>query len=134
MCSTCFAGEILHPDLGVVTYNDKYSFRDFTGQKLLDVKDLEGITIFGSCFSQELLGEISKGSVKVFPDNIKNITFINCNLDNVKVKPGWTTTGCSERNFKVKKDKNGKDLGDWIIDTDGNYIKKVNDEEITPVN
>lgn len=88
-------------------YNDEYSHKDFTGRKLLNAKDLNGITIFGSCFSHEIPG------TKVFPDDMKDVTFINCNLDNVYIPAGNQTIGCSQRKFKVQND-----LMDWILDED----------------
>lgn len=127
LCSVCYAKNI-EVDGIVYNANEKYSWKDYTGKSLQDATDLEGITIFGSCFSQELPATEMKGNVKVFPEILKKITFINCNLDNVKInKPTWVTMGCSERNFKVKKDINGKDLGDWLIDENGIRIKEVSE-------
>ena len=101
-----------------VIFNDKYSKKDFTGKSLLSETDLEGIVIYGSCFSQET------PKTRVFSDAVKNITFYNCNLDNVLlVKPGWITIGCSERMFKVQND-----LRDWEIDIAGKPLKVLNEK------
>jgi len=89
------------------TYDDKYSHKDFTGRRLTDAKDLNGITIFGSCFSQEI------PDTKVFPNDMTGVVFYNCNLDNVFISDGNSTIGCSQRKFKVQND-----LMDWILDKD----------------
>ena len=99
-------GKINYPEIGTIDFNDKYSKQDYTGKSLLNETDLEGIVIYGSCFSQET------PDTDVFPMIVKKITFYNCNLDNVKiVKPGWIVIGGSERRYKVQND-----LNDWLID------------------
>lgn len=111
-------GKINYPLFGEITFNDKYSNKDFTGKILLESIDLEDTIIYGSCFSQET------PFTRVFPDNIKHITFYNCNLDNVLiVKPGWITIGCSELSFRVQND-----LRDWEIDGAGKPIKVLNEK------
>jgi len=99
------------------TYDDNYSHKDFTGRELLD-KDLSGITIFGSCFLQEIPDS------KIFPDNMTGVTFINCNLDNVFIPAGNETIGCSQRKFKVQND-----MIDWILDTDLKPKEPISKEE-----
>lgn len=119
----CFAGEISYPTaenpLGEkVIFDDKYSQKDFTGKALLDATDLEGKVIYGSCFSQE------EPNTRVFSETIKKITFINCNLMNVRLnKPGWITIGCQETKFKAHAD--GKD---WIVDDNLMPMRKLNEE------
>ncbi|MFZ2937603.1 MAG: hypothetical protein WA066_02740 [Candidatus Omnitrophota bacterium] len=100
------------------TYDDKYSHKDFTGRKLLDVKDLNGITIFGSCFSQEIPDK------HIFPDNMAGVTFINCNLDNVFIPIGNTVIGGSKRRFKVQKDAR-----DWEINDEGIPVKVISEKQ-----
>ena len=102
----------------VIVYDDKYSFKDFTGRLLTDAKDMEGITIYGSCFSHET------PDTKVFPQNIKKITFVNCNLDNVfMVKPDWIVVGGTNKRFLVQND-----LRDWEIDSTGKPLKVLNEK------
>ncbi|MDI6732311.1 MAG: hypothetical protein QME16_00060 [Planctomycetota bacterium] len=135
LTSIAYAGQIKYckPDgknCQDIVYNDKYSFKDFTGRILLDVDiaELEGTTIIGSCFSQELPIEVAKGRVEVFPKGLKNITLINCNLDNVEIKkPDWVIIGCSERNFKAQKKGDGSDDGDWLISEMGIKVKRINE-------
>lgn len=118
LASSAYAGQILYPGFGTITFNDKYSYKDFTGKTLLSATDLEGITIYGSCFSQET------PDTQVFPNNLIKITFVNCNLDNVfLVKPGWIIVGGTQRRFKVQND-----LRDWEIDTNGIPVKVLNEE------
>lgn len=59
--------------------NEKYSYKDFTGQNFLDIdpSEFSNTTIVGSCFYQSKMGS------KVFPDGIENVTFERNNLDNV---------------------------------------------------
>lgn len=121
LASTCFAGQVKYCTLEGgcqdITYNDKYSSKDFTGRNLLDVKDLEGKIIFGSCFSQET------PDTKVFPD-VKNLTLINCNLDNVYLDKNWQVIGGTQRRFKVQND-----LEDWIIDKDNKPTEPILKEQ-----
>lgn len=98
-------------------YDDNYSHKDFTGRLLLD-KNLKDITIFGSCFSQEIPDR------HIFPDDITGVTFINCNLDNVYIPDGNMVIGCSQRKFKAQND-----LMDWILDVDLKPIEPIMKEE-----
>lgn len=82
-----------------------YSRRDFTGRNLTERTDMNGLTIAGSCFSQEIPDSI------VFPPGMTGVTFINCNLDNCVIPPGNKVQGGSRRRFKVQND-----LNDWEID------------------
>ncbi len=117
----CFAYKIQY-NSEFIEVSDKYSSKDFTNRTLLDAKDLEGITIFGSCFSKELPSSYTNQSyVSVFPDNVIKITFVNCNLDNVFIKAGWVVIGGTHRKFRVQSD--GKD---WVLDIDGTKQGKVN--------
>lgn len=121
--SYSFAGQVLYPmpdgTLQTITFDDKYSFKDYTQRNLLEAKDLEGKVIYASSFSQE------NPDMKVFPDSVKKMTFYNCNLDNVfMVKPGWIVIGGSERRYKVQND-----LKDWEVDSTGKPTKVLNEED-----
>lgn len=123
MSTKCFAGEVQYsfPDgtVQTVTFDDKYSFKNFGQRDLLEATDLEGKVIYYSSFAQE------NPDTKVFPDNVKKMTFYNCNLDNVKmVKPGWVVIGGSERRYSVMND-----LKDWQLDDSGKPIKVLNEED-----
>lgn len=83
-----------------------YDNRDFTGHDLSDRKDMvDGLTIEGSCFSQETPDS------HIFPEDMTGVTFIGCNLDNVFIPDGNTIKDCSQRRFVVQND-----LRDWYID------------------
>jgi len=109
----CWAGEIT---VGAQKYtvNDKYSWKDFTGRTLTDAKDLKDMVIFGSCFSQEI------PDTKVFPDDMKDVTFIGGNLDNVYIPEGNIVIGGTQKRFQVQND-----LEDWIIDKDNKPIEPI---------
>jgi len=108
------------------TYDDNYSSKDFTGREFLNANkwwkfwtgSIKNITIFGSCFSQEIPDS------KIFPDNMTGVTFINCNLDNVFIPAGNETIGCSQRKFQVQND-----MTDWILDTDLKPKEPISKEE-----
>lgn len=100
------------------TYDDKYSLKDYADKTLLDAKDLEGMVIYGSCFSKEI------PDTKVFPDKIKKLTFYNCNLDNVYIKTGWSVVGGSRRRYKSQND-----LCDWIVDKNNLPIEPLDKEK-----
>jgi hypothetical protein len=93
-----------------------YDNQDFTGWDLSDRNDMNGLTITGSCFSSEI------PNAPVLPPDLKGVTFINCNLDNVYIPPGNKTIECSTRVFEVQADGE-----DWIIHPDTK-------EPIEPVN
>lgn len=118
----CSAGQVGYPMsdgiVQTITFDDKYSFKDYTQRNLLEAKDLEGKVIYASSFSQE------NPDTKVFPDSVKKMTFYNCNLDNVfMVKPGWIVIGGSERKYQVQND-----LKDWEVDITGKPIRVLNEE------
>lgn len=92
-----------------------YSRKDFTGRTLVEATDLNGQTIRGSCFSQEVPDS------HIFPEDMTGVTFINCNLDNVFIPDGNTLQDCSNRRFEAQND-----LNDWEIDHNDDPVKLVN--------
>lgn len=96
--------------------NEKYSYKDFLNVDLseLPAEEFNNTTIIGSCFYQP-----GKKKAKIFPGKMDGVTFINCNLDNVKLPNGNTVgKGCSNRNIECL------DGEDWVVDDDVK-IKKV---------
>lgn len=91
---------------------DELSFQDFTGDNFRNVDPtlLNGRTIKGTCFSQELPGN-SRNKVKIFPENMTGVTFVDCNLDNVEIPAGNTVIGGTNKTFKVQSDGH-----DWEIE------------------
>lgn len=95
----------------------EYSHKDFTGRSLADRKDMTGLTITGSCFSQET------PDTEVFPPDMTEVTFINCNLDNCIIPDGNRIHGGSNRRFKCQNDGQ-----DWLIDENNNPIRRVSED------
>lgn len=83
-----------------------YDYKDYTGRKLLN-ENLNGLTIYASCFSQEV------PDTHIFPENMTGATFVRCNLDNVYIPAGNTVELCSQRKFKAQND-----LCDWLLNPD----------------
>ena len=99
----------------------QYDDKDCTGWDLSDRKDMNGLTIHGLCLSNETPG------AKVLPLNLKGVTFIACNLDNVFIPPGNTVRDCSTRQFEVQNDGE-----DWLIHPDTKMpVEPVNKQQFT---
>lgn len=92
-------------------YNPEYSFKDFTGQKI-SIPD--GSVVYGSCFSQEIPDN------HIFSEDMKGVTFVKCNLDNVFIPEGNTVTHSTQRRFKVQND-----LNDWEIDENNEPVRPI---------
>lgn len=97
--------------------SEKYSDKDMTGQDLSNNKDMNGIVIHNSCLSNE------EPNAPMLPSDLKNVTFLACNLDNVFIPPGNTVIDCSMRKFKVQND-----LRDWEIDDSNKPTKILNEK------
>jgi len=101
--------------------NEKYSFKDFTGQDLtgLPASEFNDSEIVGSCFYREApydadsLGENAKDPrVDVFPSDVIGLVLTRCNLDNVTAPAGATVGDrSSHRKLRVQNDNQ-----DWICD------------------
>lgn len=102
-----------------MSINEKYSFKDFTGQTFLDIDsdEFSNSEIKGSCFYQE-----NEPNKIVFPAGMIGVQFQRCNLDNVLMLPISTIDGrCSNRKIMVQND-----LQDWVVDMAMNPIEPVN--------
>ena len=114
--------------------NNKYSFKDFMNKKFINVDSSEfnNTEIKGTCFYQESKYSISGLSAKpidpitdVFPLNMTGVTFIRCNLDNVKIPIGNTIgERCSNRKIRVQND-----MSDWELDTNSKPTKPLDETE-----
>lgn len=105
----------------LIDYDDKWSMRDFTNQKHIFQgvgKALDGITIYATCFYQEEL------DVDVFPSDVKNLTLVHCNIDNVNVPTGVTVI----ENRPKKRIQVQNDLRDWEIDDSDVPTKVLNEK------
>ena len=69
--------------------NEKYSFKDFSGQFLDSVpaEELNNTRIVGSNFYHENTLSIEK-LYDIFPEGMTGVSFERCNLDNVNVPVG----------------------------------------------
>lgn len=84
--------------------SEKYSFQDFTNQHLRTATDLYGI-IVGSCFYQVCSVDFKGDPLRhIFPGNMRGVTFIECNLDNVYVPSGNIMHSCFNRRIKRMND------------------------------
>ncbi len=91
--------------------NDKYSFKDYTNQSLLDAVDISGAVIIGSCFSQSV-GLKDKVPILVFPKDMRLVLFVECNLDNVEMPPGNMVADSCSMNL-IQPQNDGLD---WLLD------------------
>ena len=91
------------------------SQRDYTG--VLSVEIPDGAYIYGSCFSQET------PNTSIFRASMRNVTFRNCNLSNVRVpQPNNNTLiDCRVDQFQAQND-----LNDWIVDDLGKPVEILN--------
>ena len=95
--------------------NKKYSYQAFPyhGLSFKDrpASEFNNTEIVGSCFYQEWQeGELDV--VKdIFPDGIKGVVFIRCNLDNVYVPSGNKIVEGTHKTIKVQND-----WDDWFLD------------------
>ena len=96
--------------------NKKYSYnswkrKSFTGK---DPEEFNNSEIVAACFSQE------EPFTKVFPDGLKNVVFLNCNLDNCIIPEGATVKGGTNKHFKEQAD------GElWIVDASKKPVKPL---------
>jgi hypothetical protein len=97
--------------------NEKYSHKDFTHKILTDTKPEEwnDTEVVNSCFYNE------QPLTKVFPDDIKGVTFIRCNLDNIVIPETCTIEGGTNKLIQVQKDGE-----DWILDKDLHPVEPLN--------
>jgi hypothetical protein len=100
-----------------IEISDEWSRRDFTMQSLHEA-EIRPCIIYQSCFAQE------KPDTEVFPPDMLGVTFINCNLDNVKLPVFNEVIGGSQRRISIQND-----LRDWEVDEDGQPIKVLNEKE-----
>jgi hypothetical protein len=106
--------------------NTKYSYKDFTHKTFteIDPDEFSNSEIVGSCFYQESAYDADAAypgasnnretKVDVFPNGINNVTFRNCNLDNVKIPgPPNEVINCSTMRLRIMND-----LSDWELGSD----------------
>jgi hypothetical protein len=100
--------------------NEKYSFRSFKNQSLveLDPEELNDSEIVGTSFFQR------EPFTVVFPKNLKGIVFSGCNLDNCILPEGAIMRGGTNRQYAPQNDGEY-----WIIDETGNPVSPRDHEK-----
>ncbi len=103
----------------IIDYDEEFSFKFFSNYSFaLNEIDLSGKTIYSSVFSTEIL------DFEPFHKDMKDVTFVNCSLDNVVIPNGNTViynNGFYQKRFKVQNDGE-----DWVIDKDNKPIEPMN--------
>ena len=97
--------------------NEKYSYKDFTHKTFTSTKPEEwnDTEVVGSCFYNET------PKTNVFPDGIKGVKFVRCNLDNVVIPKDCTMEGGTNKLIKVQND-----LNDWVLDENLDPVEPLN--------
>ena len=106
-------GTVLY-DGQIIEYSDEYSHK---GQisSWRDKNIPPGTVIYNTHFSKEI------PDTKVFPDNMTDVTFYNCNLDNVVLPTGNIYINHTpQRRYKCQND-----LMDWEIDETDKPIRPL---------
>ena len=102
--------------------NEKYSYKQFDYYKLsfkdVDPSEFNGTEIVGSCFYQP-----GSGMQDIFPSDLVDVTFIDCNLDNILVPFDCSVVRGSNQCIFVQND-----LEDWICDEFNAPIDPMNKE------
>lgn len=95
--------------------SEKYSNKDMTGWDLSDRTDMSGLVIHGFCLSNE------KPDANVLPSDLRGVTFLACNLDNVVIPDGNILINCSNRRFQVQTDGD-----DWVVNQELEPLEPLN--------
>lgn len=98
-----------------------------TRAQLKAATDLQDCLVVNSCFASATLDD------DVFPAGMAEVTFFRCNLDNVVVPPKNTVIGLPEDPTResepdgctMKRIGVGLDGMDWVLDEDGNPVRRV---------
>lgn len=115
-----------NPNGDWIEFDDKWSGKDYTHKSLKDEVIPKGTVIYASCFYQEAsedatkIEEIQK---HIFPEDMTEVTFYNCNLNNVYIPPHNTVIDPCGRTKLIKVQN---DREDWIIDGDLKPVEPVN--------
>lgn len=106
--------------------NEKYSFQDFTNQNLRSATDLNGAVIIGSCFYQTCAADFTGDPLRhIFPGDMRDVAFVECNLDNVYIPPGNTIRQCSHRRIKLMNDREYWFVGEDLKPTQPIHEKRL---------
>lgn len=104
----------------VLVKGDAKPFPEAVTVKELRAADIpSGTIITGSCFQCEAPDTV------IFPDDMKGVRFLRCNLDNVFIPPGNPEIGTHEKSSRVKYTVNPADGKDWKLDKAGKFVKPM---------
>lgn len=116
--------------------NTIHSNKNYMGLSLVDLDpdEFSDTTIVGTCFAQEAeynANASHNGSnghvdtrIDVFPPGTHNVTFLRCNLDNVRVTGQPSTVGEGSTNRKIRV---MNDAEDWELNENNNKpVRPVN--------
>lgn len=97
--------------------NEKYSYKDFTHKSFTetDPKEWNDTEVIGSCFYNE------KPKSVIFPEGIRGVKFVRCNLDNIVIPKDCTVEGGCNRLIACQKDGE-----DWLLDEHLNPVEPLN--------
>lgn len=98
-----------------VEMHDQFSWKIFRGI-FVDIPD--GMNVYHSDFSKEI------ADIHIFRDDMKGVTFYNCNLDNIFIPEGNTLIGCTNDRMARQND-----YRDWYIDEEDKPVKLVNEDQ-----
>ena len=112
LSSICFAENSI---------NEKYSYKDFSDKSFteLNASEFSNSIIVGSCFYM-----VADERVEIFPEDMENVEFKNCNLDNINLEnyQNITLTGTTTNKRIVTDEANNQDK---IVDENGNFLSFV---------
>lgn len=98
-------------------YSKEFSFLSKANIDFIDIPD--GTVVYSSSFYSE------EPNRRIFRNNMRNVTFILCNLDNLHIPPGNTLIDCKNRRFKAQNDGH-----DWEVDKNNKPIKLLMGDKI----
>jgi len=104
----------------------QYSFQDFTNQDFRSATDLNGSVIIGSCFYQTCASDFTGDPLRhIFPGDMRDVAFVECNLDNVYIPVGNTMHKCSQRRIKRMNDGEYWFVDENLKPTEPIHIKRL---------
>ena len=97
--------------------NKEYSYKDFTHKTFTETRPEEwnDTEVVGTCFYN------LKPKSEIFPEGIRGVKFIRCNLDNIVIPKDCTVEGGCNRLIQEQKDGE-----DWLLDDNLMPVEPLN--------